>query len=135
MNTATQAPAQEIGLPTFPIPRTDLLMPPPEYEKFRAQGPTQVKMWDGRNAWLLTRNADVRELLSSPHFSADPTKPGYPFLSPARAATVISLITLVKMRPRFASTAPFLCLMVDHLLWPLMILAPLGTQRLPLYHP
>ena len=99
MNTATQAPAQEIGLPTFPIPRTDLLMPPPEYEKFRAQGPTQVKMWDGRNAWLLTRNADVRELLSSPHFSADPTKPGYPFLSPARAATVKSYQTFITMDP------------------------------------
>src|SRR5512133_788071 len=37
---------------------------------------------------------------------------------PARAATAISLMMRVKMRPRFASAAPFLCLMVCHLEWP-----------------
>src|SRR5213595_3845421 len=37
---------------------------------------------------------------------------------PIRAATVISLRMRVKTLPRFASAAPFLCLMVDHLLWP-----------------
>ena len=95
MNTATQ----ETDLPTFPIPRTDLLVPPAEYAKFREQGPTKVRMWDGRDAWVFTRNADVRELLSSPHFSADPTKPGYPFLTPARAATVKSYQTFITMDP------------------------------------
>src|SRR5438105_2897370 len=34
---------------------------------------------------------------------------------PVRAATVISLISLVKSLPRLASSAPFLCLMVCHL--------------------
>ena len=37
---------------------------------------------------------------------------------PMRAATVISLIRRVKIFPRLASAAPFLCLMVDHLLCP-----------------
>ncbi len=37
---------------------------------------------------------------------------------PSRAATVISLSTRVKTFPRLASRAPFLCLIVDHLLWP-----------------
>src|SRR5204862_5063621 len=37
---------------------------------------------------------------------------------PMRAATVISLRMRVKTLPRFASAAPFLCLMVLHLLWP-----------------
>src|SRR5512143_3091589 len=37
---------------------------------------------------------------------------------PARAATAISLMMRVKMRPRLASAAPFLCLMVCHLEWP-----------------
>src|SRR6476646_2959482 len=37
---------------------------------------------------------------------------------PMRAATVISLMMRVKTLPRFASAAPFLCLMVLHLLWP-----------------
>src|SRR5689334_25238675 len=37
---------------------------------------------------------------------------------PIRAAIVISLISLVKARPRFASMAPFLCLILCHLEWP-----------------
>src|SRR5687768_11706748 len=37
---------------------------------------------------------------------------------PARAATVNSLINRVKILPRLASAAPFLCLMVCHLEWP-----------------
>src|SRR5262245_63651319 len=37
---------------------------------------------------------------------------------PARAATVNSLIRRVKIFPRLASAAPFLCLMVCHLEWP-----------------
>src|SRR5208337_1773848 len=35
-----------------------------------------------------------------------------------RAATEISLMILVKILPRRASAAPFLCLMVAHLEWP-----------------
>src|SRR5438876_220621 len=37
---------------------------------------------------------------------------------PIRAAMVISLMTFVNMRPRFASRAPFLCLILAHLEWP-----------------
>src|SRR5437667_12764581 len=37
---------------------------------------------------------------------------------PIRAAIVISLMSLVNMRPRLASMAPFLCLMLCHLEWP-----------------
>src|ERR1700752_5445161 len=37
---------------------------------------------------------------------------------PMRAATVISLISLVKILPRFASFAPFLCLIELHFEWP-----------------
>src|SRR5215831_15857333 len=37
---------------------------------------------------------------------------------PMRAATVISLISLVNSLPRLASLAAFLCLMVLHLEWP-----------------
>src|SRR3954467_2809840 len=43
---------------------------------------------------------------------------------PSRAAMVISLMMRVKTLPRFASAAPFLCLMVLHLLWPDMGDAP-----------
>src|SRR5438477_10353476 len=37
---------------------------------------------------------------------------------PLRAAIVISLMRRVKILPRLASSAPFLCLIVAHLLWP-----------------
>src|SRR5437773_12562206 len=37
---------------------------------------------------------------------------------PARAATVNSLMRRVKILPRLASAAPFLCLMECHLEWP-----------------
>src|ERR1700757_2618046 len=37
---------------------------------------------------------------------------------PCLAAMVISLIRRVKILPRFASSAPFLCLIVAHFEWP-----------------
>src|ERR1700741_4705314 len=46
-------------------------------------------------------------------------KRGFPSGSPpALAAMVISLIRRVKALPRFASSAPFLCLIVAHFEWP-----------------
>src|SRR6202521_418717 len=47
---------------------------------------------------------------------------------PTRAAMVISRITFVKMRPRLASVAAFLCLMVAHFECPDMIIASWGTS-------
>ena len=46
-----------------------------------------------------------------------------------RAATWISLIKRVKSLPRLASAAPFLCLMVCHLEWPLMGRNIVGLDR------
>src|ERR1700709_2189729 len=37
---------------------------------------------------------------------------------PALAATIISLMRRVKILPRLASSAPFLCLIVAHFEWP-----------------
>src|SRR5512140_2496975 len=48
---------------------------------------------------------------------------------PSRAAMVISLMMRVKTLPRFASAAPFLCLMVLHLLWPDMRGCSLELER------
>ncbi len=92
---------QETELPIFPIPRRDsMLDPPAEYDAYRAEGPLKrVRMWDGRLAWLVTRKDDVCAVLASPDFSADPSKPGYPFLTPARATTVKSYQTFITMDP------------------------------------
>src|SRR5437867_3535106 len=48
---------------------------------------------------------------------------------PLRAATVISLINRVKMRPRLASVAAFLCLIECHFECPDMT-APVGKRSL-----
>src|SRR5882672_3584103 len=58
-------------------------------------------------------------------------KRGLPVVSPPpiRAATVSSLMSLVKSLPRFASAAPFLCLIVAHFEWPLMREKPPWGKR------
>src|SRR5688572_7050948 len=48
---------------------------------------------------------------------------------PLRAATVSSLMSRVKILPRFASAAPFLCLIVCHFEWPDMAETPANTRN------
>ena len=62
------------------------------------------------SAGMLTDLASAMIVLSRGFESGSPP--------PARAATAISLMIRVKMRPRLASAAPFLCLIVCHLEWP-----------------
>src|SRR5918994_645408 len=57
--------------------------------------------------------------------------PGSP--PPSRAATIRARDSLEKSLPRFASAAPFLCLIEDHLLCPDMRLLPHEVQK-PLVH-
>src|SRR3954464_2852252 len=53
---------------------------------------------------------------------------------PSRAATMIARESLEKSLPRFASAAPFLCLMLDHLLCPDIQLLPDEIEE-TLVHP
>src|SRR5690348_8334393 len=54
---------------------------------------------------------------------------------PTRAAMVISRISLVKMRPRLASVAAFLCLIVAHLECPDISRLALSLEKLPRSRP
>jgi cytochrome P450 len=83
----------------------------PEYPMARAAGcpfdppPTlrtlapvsRIRLWDGSTPWLITRHADVRELLADPRVSADARREGYPHASAggralrARGSTFISM--------------------------------------------
>src|SRR6201994_580875 len=70
----------------------------------------------------------ARLMLSAGMFSAlaaamAPRRRGLPSGSPppCLAAMVISLIRRVKILPRLASSAPFLCLIVAHFEWPDMM--------------
>ncbi|WP_230965302.1 cytochrome P450 [Burkholderia pseudomultivorans] len=56
-------------------------------------------MWDGHDAWLLTRYDDVRAVLGDNRFSGDPQKPGYPSLSAARDAVLDLEPTFIRMDP------------------------------------
>ena len=52
------------------------------------QGMHRVRQWDGLEAWVATRYADARTVLTDDRFSADPSRPGFPEKSAAYKATV-----------------------------------------------
>jgi cytochrome P450 len=72
-------------LSMFPFARNvgDLASPPDG----RLDGPvTRVRLQTGRTAWLVTRHAEVRQMLRNEAFSSDTTNPGFP--APALALAV-----------------------------------------------
>ncbi|NKI41974.1 cytochrome P450 [Streptomyces physcomitrii] len=59
--------------------------PAPAYEQARRAEPvSRIRLWDGTWCWLVTRHQDVRTVLRDQRFSADSSRPGFPFLSPGR---------------------------------------------------
>ncbi|MEY9858472.1 cytochrome P450 [Catenulispora sp. GAS73] len=72
--------------------------PPPAYDQAREQNPvTQVRLFDGTTAWMLTRHQDVRAVLQDRRFSADAAKAGFPFLSPGRRELATGNPTFIRM--------------------------------------
>ncbi|MFI9802955.1 cytochrome P450 [Streptomyces sp. NPDC052301] len=70
--TGTQAPS-------FPQDRTCPYQPPKAYAQWRGESPlTQVTLFDGRPAWLITGHAEGRALLADPRLSSDWGHPGFP---------------------------------------------------------
>jgi hypothetical protein len=60
------------------------LSPPPAVLALRADAPiAEVRLWDGRTAWLVTRQADQIALLGDPRISRDTRRPEYPHASMA----------------------------------------------------
>ncbi|GIH23853.1 cytochrome P450 [Acrocarpospora phusangensis] len=73
------------GTPRFPFHPygEDTLTPHPDPFP---DGLGQVELPDGQLAWLITRHEYVRQVLRSPDFSSDFTKPGFPLLRPVLPA-------------------------------------------------
>jgi cytochrome P450 len=66
---------------TFPIPRTCPFSPPAEYTELQERAPvSRVTLPTGATAWVLTRHADIRAMLTDPRFSSDRANPGFPVL-------------------------------------------------------
>ncbi|MEV7376844.1 cytochrome P450 [Streptomyces lydicus] len=71
--------------------------PAPEIERARREEPvTRATLWDGSSCWLVTRHEDVRAVLGDPRFSADATRPGFPFLTAGGRELVTSTPTFIR---------------------------------------
>jgi len=65
--------------------RTCPFDPPPEYAKLRVEAPaTKVRLHDGTPAWIVTRHAEARALLTDPRLSGDVRRPGFPIVLPGQ---------------------------------------------------
>jgi cytochrome P450 monooxygenase len=63
----------------FPFRRPDQPFPPSEYAQFRRQrGLVKARLMDGNPVWVVTRQADVRAVLTSPRISSNPDREGFP---------------------------------------------------------
>lgn len=77
-------------IPDYPLtrPATCPFDPPEDFRRLRAAEPiSQVRLWNGSLAWLVTRYDDVREILADPRLSSDMNRPGFPSHSAGVAAT------------------------------------------------
>ncbi|MDG6110028.1 cytochrome P450 [Dactylosporangium aurantiacum] len=84
MSTDAAVRSCPVALPTD---RTDPFDLPPELAVLRAEAPvTRVELPAGGWAWLVTRHSDVARLLRDERLSADPTRPGFPFVRPGLRA-------------------------------------------------
>lgn len=74
--------------PHFPFRRVDPLDPPAELRSARAEQPVMpVTLWNGSRAWVVTRQQDIRQVLSDDErFSGRFGQDGFPTVTEARVA-------------------------------------------------
>ncbi|MER7185367.1 cytochrome P450 [Streptomyces hyaluromycini] len=113
LTSSGTGPGPSAPVPEFPMPRAAgcPFDPPPGLSAAREEGPlAKVRLWDGKDYWLLTRYADQRAVLLDPRVSADLTRPGYPLQAPSNGKNNISFILMddpEHARLRRMVTAPF----------------------------
>ncbi len=89
-----------VSAPLFPAERRCPFDPPAEYGRLLAEQPvSRVTLVTGRQAWLVTRHADVRTVLGDNRFSADVTRPGFPFVVRRPQQPLLLGRTFIRMDP------------------------------------
>jgi cytochrome P450 len=73
-------------IPEYPMERASgcPFDPPPALRTLAAV--SRVRLWDGSTPWLITRQADIRTILTDPRVSADVRRAGYPHVSASAQA-------------------------------------------------
>lgn len=84
--TLSQDAAADV--PEFPQLRDDPLRPPRAYEEWREEAPAkQVRLQNGRTAWVVLRHDEVRKVLESPVISRDPGLANFPQVRAGKTMT------------------------------------------------
>lgn len=94
-------PTGDDGMPNFPMQRCPFA-PPSQYAEIRKQsGLSKIRMPDGSWAWIVTRHAEVKQVLGDARFTTVPATPNYPMVAPARASLLRNEhpATLIRMDP------------------------------------
>lgn len=85
-------------MPQFPFARTNTYHPPSENAELRHNCPiSKVKLFDGKEAWILMKRKDVCAALDSDKLSADRRHPGYPEIHPGGAKAKEARPTFVNL--------------------------------------
>ena len=90
----------EGGALPFPPKRETPLEPPAVYSVFRGQDKmVKARIWDGTEAWLVSKYDDFRTILGDPRFSVDLTKEGFPTLNAGMKVARGNYRSLISMDP------------------------------------
>ncbi|WP_051385695.1 cytochrome P450 [Actinokineospora inagensis] len=83
-------------IPSFPQARTCPYAPPDTLLRLAGQAPlSRVRLYDGREVWLVTGYAQARALLADPRVSADRTNPDFPIVAPRLKAAHARKVPLI----------------------------------------
>ncbi|MFH8982334.1 cytochrome P450 [Streptomyces varsoviensis] len=101
MTETTAAPIHRDDAPAFPSDRTCPYQIPKEYVEFRdSKAPLRrVTLYDGRQAWVVTKHETARKLLADPRISSNRLSEDFPSVSPSIAAFRTSPPSLVNLDP------------------------------------